>query len=84
MTPTKIAAILIVLAAGILGAFLVSARAVTYYYDYQNRLIEINFDDGTWMEYTYSFPHKESSLAISSLKSSGRGAFAKTGAPVTG
>ncbi len=53
MTRTKIAATLILLAAGVLGVFLTSAQAVQYYYDYQNRLVEINLDDDTWIQYTY-------------------------------
>ncbi|MGO9022062.1 MAG: InlB B-repeat-containing protein [Syntrophobacteraceae bacterium] len=53
MNPTKIVAALIMLAAGVLGAFLTSAQAVQYYYDYQNRLVEINLDDDTWIQYTY-------------------------------
>ncbi len=53
MTPSRIAATLIIVMAGILGVFLISAQAITYEYDGQNRVSSITFDDGTWIEYTY-------------------------------
>lgn len=53
MTPTRVAAVLIMLMAGILGVFLISARAITYEYDGQNRVTALYLDDGTWIQYTY-------------------------------
>ena len=53
MTPTRIAATSIILLAGILGVFLISAQAITYEYDGQNRVSVLYLDDGTWIQYTY-------------------------------
>ncbi len=53
MSPTRIAATLIIVLAGILGVFLISAQAITYEYDGQNRVSTLTFDDGTWIQYTY-------------------------------
>jgi YD repeat-containing protein len=53
MTLRKKAATLLMVITGVLIGFLISAQAVTYYYDNQNRLVEIYYDDETWMEYTY-------------------------------
>jgi YD repeat-containing protein len=55
MTPIKVAATLLVLATGIFGGFLVSAQAtqaVNWTY-YGNQLIQVDFDDGTSIQYGY-------------------------------
>ncbi|MFZ0929600.1 MAG: hypothetical protein WAN11_13430 [Syntrophobacteraceae bacterium] len=55
MTRTKIAATLIILAAGVLGVHLTSARAVqaNNWIYWGNQLIEVDFDDGTSIQYGY-------------------------------
>ncbi|HYA42137.1 MAG TPA: hypothetical protein VEF34_12590 [Syntrophobacteraceae bacterium] len=53
MTPTKIAAILLILAAGITGAFSNSALAAQASDYYGNQLNEIDFGDGTSIQYRY-------------------------------
>ncbi len=55
MTRTEIAATLIILAAGVLGVYLTSARAVqadNWIY-WGNQLVEVDFDDGTSIQYGY-------------------------------
>jgi YD repeat-containing protein len=53
MTPRKLAATLLMVIMGVLTGLSTTARATSYYYDSQNHLVEINYDDKTWMEYTY-------------------------------
>jgi len=52
MIPTRIAAIMF-LATCLLNGRLAVAQETQFYYDYQNHLIEMNFNDDTWMQYTY-------------------------------
>ena len=52
MIPMRIAAIMF-LATCLLGGSSIFAQETQYYYDYQNHLIEMNFNDNTWMQYTY-------------------------------
>ena len=52
MRPAKLIAVLLLIVTGILGVLIFSAGAVIYTYE-QNRLYRADFDDGSYILYSY-------------------------------